>query len=143
MTSSRETLRRLMFGAASVLALAIAPPASAQQYDDGPAYSGPTEEVIVQAPRHHPQRSVIGAPIEDVAISREVRFDDLDLRTSSGAHRLRERVRETARALCQRLDVAYPIATEDSPPCYQSALRDAMYQADGAIHAARSEASAD
>jgi UrcA family protein len=132
--------------AAAVCALA-ASAAPAQEYggyDHGPVYYGsPSEEVIIEAPRYHqPERSTIGAPIEDVAMSRTIRFDDLDLQTAWGAHALRERIRYTARRLCNRMDFAYPISTSDSPPCYRTAFEDGMAQADAAIAEARGYANA-
>ena len=112
-------------------------PAAAQDYRD--VSYGSTEEVIVTAPRPTQDRSRIGAPIVDVALSGEVRYDDLDLTTGYGARTLEHRVSRAARDLCRRLDVRYPVATSDSPPCYQTAYDDAMEQADGAIGRARSE----
>jgi UrcA family protein len=114
--------------------------ASAQEYGpSGPGYyQGPPEQVEVYAPRHRSERSDIGAPIQDVAISRPVRFDDLDLRTEWGARELRARIEYAARDMCNQLDTLYPVSTSDSPPCFRTAVDNAMYQADAAIDAARS-----
>jgi UrcA family protein len=134
-------LSRALIPSAFLTALlaASALPAAAQdyRYEQTSYDNGPGEVVEVIVPRHRAERSVIGAPIEDVALSSAVRFDDLDLTTSWGAHALRERVRETARTLCRKLDVRYPISVSGDPPCYDEALRDAMAQADAAIGAAR------
>jgi len=119
-------------GFAALGLLSAAAPAFAQDYG-----ALTTERVEVIAPHHHAQRSAIGAPIVDVALTREVRLDDLDLATPRGAHILRARIRNTARALCERLDLRYPVATSDSPPCYRAAISDAMDQADAAIAQAR------
>ena len=113
-------------------------PAAAQddRYDAPGAYST-TEEVIIQAPRtrhYAPQRSTIGAPIEDVGLSAPVRFDDLDLTTDWGVHKLHNRIFIAARRLCQRLDNRYPITVSDgAPSCYRQAVNDAMAQADAAV----------
>jgi len=123
--------------AAAAGALFAAAPAGAQQPGDAYAYSNGPETVTVAVPRARPQRSDIGAPIRDVAISRDVRYDDLDLASPAGARTLRHRIEYTARTLCQRLDVAYPVATADSPPCYRSAVAGAMAQADQVIADAR------
>ncbi|HXL99636.1 MAG TPA: UrcA family protein [Rhizomicrobium sp.] len=135
-----HSTRRLALLAASALGLILAAPsAMAQDYgrDDG-FRNGPTEEVIVTAPPYRQQRSAVtGAPIQDVAISQPVRFDDLDLRTDWGARTLHERIRTAAHDLCRRLDTLYPNSTDDSPPCYRTALENAMYRADSAIDAAR------
>jgi UrcA family protein len=144
------SLTRLLL-AASALGLALAASsANAQQYDQygnpapnygpppgyGPSY-GPPEEITVYGPRRHEERGDLGAPIEDVALQRAVRFDDLDLRTDWGARELRNRIEYTARVMCQRLDTMYPIKADDSPPCYRTAVDQAMYQADAAIGQAR------
>jgi UrcA family protein len=122
-------MKSMMF-AAGTLALAFAASASAQPY------TGPTETVIVRAPQYGPQRSEIGAPIENVSLSREVRFDDLDLRTSWGAQALRDRVRRTALDLCQQIENRY-VTMDDGPPCYRTAYEDAMAQAEEAIRSTR------
>lgn len=102
------------------------------------SYQGGTEEVQVYANRHHAGHSTVtGAPIEDVALSRAVRFDDLDLRSDADVRILHERIRATAHALCRELDATHPITTADSPPCYENAVQNAMAQADDAIGAAR------
>lgn len=117
-------------------------------YDNGYANDGTTQNVTYSAdgteqvevtapPYHHASRSAIGAPIRDVSLSQAVRFDDLDLRSARGARELRHRVRYTARKLCNKLDMRYPISTSDSPPCYRTALRNAMYQANAVISDAR------
>ena len=135
---SNRSTRNILLGAAALgLTLGFALPATAQDYRE--ASYGSTEEVIVHAPHQTPQRSAIGAPIVDVALSSDVRFDDLDLTTGGGVRVLEHRVRAAAHDLCRRLDVRYPVATSDSPPCYQTAYADAMEQADDAIARARSE----
>ena len=141
------SLRKLLAVSVAALGIALAASSSKAQgyygpYDnDGQNYRGPTEQIYVYGPRRPRERSEIGAPIEDVAISRPVRFDDLDLRTEWGADELRERILYTARNLCRQLDSTYPTSfyptTSDSPPCYKTALADAMAQADEAIGNAR------
>jgi UrcA family protein len=141
-TGKRVALSAVAAAAVTALGLAlVASSAKAQDYDNQPtAYqNGPNEQVEVYAPRHH-QRSTIGAPIEDVSMSRPVRYDDLDLRTAWGARTLKNRIRTTAHLLCERLDAFYPISTDDSPPCYSTAVNQAMYQADATIHNARAYA---
>ncbi len=137
--------RFLVSAAALGLALA-ASSAQAQDYggsyDNGPAYApAPPEEVTVYGPHRGEERSGIGAPIENLSISRPVRTDDLDLRTEWGANTLRQRIVYTADRLCRELDAVYPDGfyppTSDSPPCRRTAIEDAMDQADAAIARAR------
>jgi UrcA family protein len=134
-------LRKLALAAGATGLLYSMSPAFAQP-DDGyyrSAYNRdvPNEEVVIAVPRHHAQRSAIGAPIVDVALSQRVSFQDLDLRTDWGARELRKRIRFAASSMCRQLDVDYPVTADDSPPCYRTALGDAMYQADIAINNAR------
>lgn len=132
-----KTSMKKRFGLAAVvtaatLGLAAATSASAQDYGD--------EEIQVTAPRHHTTTTDIpGTPIRDVAMSRQVRFDDLDLRTRHGARILRSRIRSTAQTLCRQLEFMHPVATSDSPPCYRMAVHDAMIQVNDAIASARED----
>ena len=132
-----STRNILLASAALGLTLGLAVPTKAQDYRD--VSYGSTEEVIVTAPRPPQERGDYGAPIRDVALSSEIRFDDLDLTTGYGARALQRRVSATARDLCRRLEVRYPVATSDSPPCFQTAYENAMDQADEAIAQARGE----
>jgi UrcA family protein len=131
---------------ATAFGFGLAASASAQEYDrDGNqlAYhdnSVPLDEITITAPRHRPERSAIGAPIEDVALSEAVRYDDLDLTTDRGIHRLHERISDTARQLCRRLDETHPIAVSDSPPCYRTAMENAAPMAIAAIDRANAQA---
>ncbi|MBI3675396.1 MAG: UrcA family protein [Proteobacteria bacterium] len=138
MSTSSKPVRHLMLCAAGALGLAlVASPASAQPRDSGRYYQSGDDSVEVTAPRYHPGRSDIGAPIRNVAMQEEVRFDDLDLRTNHGAHVLQSRVRQTARNLCRRLDAVYPVTADGSPDCYTVAVNNAMSQANAAIDGAR------
>lgn len=130
---------------AGAISLGFAAAASAQEYDrygDQVAYhdNGPPEEITVYAPRHHqPDRSDIGAPIENVALSQPVRYDDLDLTTNWGARRLNDRMRETARVLCRKLELRYTPVEGDRDSCYRQTVADAQDRVDEAIDRARGD----
>ncbi|HTW36631.1 MAG TPA: UrcA family protein [Rhizomicrobium sp.] len=137
--------KAMALGGALGLVLA-ASSAGAQDYGPPPApgYYGPPEEVIVTPPPYARQRSAIGAPIIDASLSRQVRIDDLDLRTGWGVRALRSRVSFTASTLCQQLNAMYPVTYDggsDQWPrnheCYRDAFERGMAQADRAIRAAR------
>jgi UrcA family protein len=142
----RNIARRLPLLAVAACGLALASgPAAAQdygRYSDAPYATSSDEQIEVIVPRHH-ARSSIGAEIRDVAMSREVRVDDLDLRTLHGERVLRARIRTTADQLCRKMDFLYPVTTEDSPPCFKRAVENAMYQADGLIYKARTSAASE
>jgi UrcA family protein len=118
----RKTLAASLFGASACAASLTATPVLAQ---DNP-FGDNSERIIVTAPREPVSRSRLGGPIVDVSLTRDVRVDDLDLNTSDGMDRLRWRVSFTARTLCRRLEMFYPVAADGSPPCYRQAVRQAM-----------------
>lgn len=134
MIPKNHSLKIILLAGAFGASLA-ALPANAQDQRDGYASYHGDEEVIVRAPRHRVEgRSSIGAPIEDVALSEPVRFDDLDLSYDRDVHRLENRIHAKARALCRRLDVAHPIDVSDTPQtCYRDAVADAMDQLEAAV----------
>ena len=84
--------------------------------------------------------SDLGAPIEQVTLSRRVSFSDLDLATHSGAVALKKRVQEAARATCKQLDELYPLEEKNAPACIDKAVADSSRQVDEAIAAAEREA---
>jgi len=139
--SLKSMSRPVLLAACALGAMLAASSATAQDYDspdnDAAVYQNGREQVEVFAPRYHARRSAIGAEIRDVSLSREVRFDDLDLRSARGARELRARIRYTAGTLCRKLEVRFPVTAEDSPPCFQTAVARAMDQADEAISNAR------
>jgi len=107
--------------------------AGAQDYGYAtPQYSyNSSEEVIVRPP--YQKRGMLGGPIEDVALSTPVRYDDLDLSTAWGVRTLRERISTTAYVLCRRLNVMHPVSADSSgwsssDRCYRRAVHEAMEQ---------------
>ena len=123
---------------AAATALALSAGAKAQDYYSDTAYDRDrdTETVTVTAPRYMP-RGHLGGDIVNASLSKEIRTDDLDLRTAWGAQRLISRVKFTARALCDQLDVRYPIATPEHQHCYENAVSEGLEQADRVIADAR------
>jgi UrcA family protein len=132
--SSRiKVLHALASIAAGVL---LAPMAMAQESASSTTYSdkdGTPEIVTVTPPRHMPARSTIGAPIEEVSISVPVSYGDLNLHTGEGVYTLRQRVKQTAHNLCDKLSFRYPIGTPDNDGCYRRAIKYAMPQTDSAV----------
>jgi UrcA family protein len=88
------------------------------------------DAVTVTVPRAYERRAP-GASIETGSLSRDVPLYDLDLRTTSGARELHDRVSDTASTLCDEVNTA------DNDACYRSAMRDAMVQVHQAIRNAR------
>lgn len=90
-------------------------------------------EVIVEAP-HVESTMVKGAPV--LSIVYKVGYSDLNLATHSGATELQKRIKDSATKACAQLAKLYPTTVESDPPCVQSAVKNAMAQADKAIAAA-------
>jgi len=147
-----QMLRTALLAAGAVLL--VAAPASAQdrharaqanyvQSDSGyydADYRQPSEGVTITQPRYRYRQSKLGAPNMRVFLSREIRYDDLDLTSRSGAEILRDRVRLTARLLCRDIDQRWPVTAGnggDSITCYHDAAENALYRADRAIRDAR------
>ena len=135
--SFRFGLLASVFGVAIVASAAVA-----QDYDSSQVayHNSGDDEVTVYAPhRYQPDRSSIGAPIVNVALSRAVRYDDLDLRTGFGVRKLNERIRYTARVLCQQIHIRYVITEGEQDSCYRETVADAQDRADAAIDHARGD----
>ena len=88
---------------------AVSTPAMAQDYSD--------EEIEVVG-RYGP------LPNNVESLSQRVSYADLDLSTDYGWHEFRQRVRLTARYLCDRL--GQPRSESPPPSCQDAAERDAM-----------------
>lgn len=120
---------------AAVGAILAAGSAFAQQ---APYGNGPTESVIVVAPRLRADVAPLNGPMEKASLSMTVRYDDLNLLTRRGARMLRARVWRTANEVCDRLAEAYPVhELSTARPCVRDAYENAMVQAYGAISAER------
>lgn len=111
-------------------------------YSDNDAYSDEDaavadneEEIEVTAPRI-PQTDARGMP-QRVALSSDVPYGDLDLRTRAGARELRARIRYAAHEVCNELDARYPGPGGETQSCYHNALHNAMNEADDIIGDAR------
>jgi UrcA family protein len=124
----------LLTGAFALTAL----PAAAQGLTHDAAYMAPStsEDVTVYAPREWMHRGAGGA----VSLSREVSYADLDLSTRTGVRALRERVRFTARDVCEELkgrtDDRF-LSGMDVNDCARQAYRGAMSQVRTAVADAR------
>jgi UrcA family protein len=96
------------------------------------------EVVIVTTVHPGPKRSAIGAAIEDVSLSANVSTDGLNLQSPADIIELRDRVWQTARRLCDRLEFQYPIGVPDEYQCIRKAVEMSSDQIDAAIGIYRS-----
>lgn len=109
-------------------------------YANPAGYVSSDEDVHIAVPRYNYGMGKLGAPNMRVFLSREVRYDDLDLRTRHGARILRDRVKLTARILCRDLDQRYPVTADDGGDqitCYHNASENALYRVHRAVVEAR------
>ncbi len=103
--------------------------ASAQDYN---------EQIEVTAPHFRTDNTQrLNGTLQKVSYSNIVHYDDLNLRTRSGARELRLRVRDEAQDVCTRLEEAYPVREMQGTSCYKDALDNALLRADAAIRDAR------
>lgn len=121
--------------AASLLSvMAFGPPASAQTSQTG-AYP----EIVVVHPLI--RRADLVAPIMTVTISKPIAYNDLDLTTVYGAYTLRQRIRDAAHYICNRLQGLYFGGTPDRDTCYKSVKNQGQLEADSAFGGYRRVAS--
>jgi UrcA family protein len=83
-----------------------------------------------------------GIQDQQMQLSENISYADLNLATSSGVHELRSRVRDAANSICQKLGDSDdsnrgPAALEHQVECVNGALGDAMPQVDRVIASAR------
>ena len=116
---------------------AISPVLARDVDRDVASQTSSTEKIEVYAPHFRVDRSSVNGPVNKIALSRAVRYDDLDLRTARGARELRLRVHDMARDICSQLEEAYPVPEAPGTSCYRTAVKDAMWRADDAIRDAR------
>jgi len=69
--------------------------------------------------------------VEDTALSANVAYGDLDLRTRDGVRALRIRVADAADGLCAKLEFRYPIGEPDRATCTWAATREALGEVRG------------
>ena len=101
------------------------------------AWTEETPEVIVEAP-HVETTAVKGVPA--LSIVYKVSYADLNIGTHTGASELEKRVKDSATQACAQLKKLYPSSVDTNPPCVQTAIKNAMAQANRAIAAAEKSA---
>jgi UrcA family protein len=102
-----------------------------------PSLAQQVPEVVVEAP-HVETTTVKGAPA--LSIVYKVNYADLNIGTHSGAVELQKRIKDSATQACAQLKKLYPSSVDTDPPCVQTAIKNAMAQANKAIAAAENTA---
>lgn len=84
--------------------------------------------------------SLTGASTDLISISQSVSYADLNLATVSGAQEMEARVRNTAKALCDKLEQRYPLSGNNPETCVKNAVSKGMADVRIAIEAAEKKA---
>jgi UrcA family protein len=102
------------------------------------AFADENSQVTVAAERPTVSTKHIhnGMPEEVVSITHKVSYSDLNLATRAGAMELETRIKDSAKAICARLDALDPQSKSENPNCTKSATDAAMTQAHAAIASA-------
>ena len=125
----RRAAAGLALAGASSLAL-VALSAHADPYSPYAATpTGSVEGVTVYAPYHYVRQPTTGALVRMNTVSVAVQLGDLDLSSRDGARVGKARIVEAAKEVCQRADDVYPGTSEPPGGCYETAVRDALRQA--------------
>ena len=102
----------------------------------------PEAEFVVSSTRASgvARGSLPGVPVEVISISQRVSYADLNLASTSGSQAMEERVRNTARTLCEKLDQKYPLSGVEVETCVRSTVGKALADVRTAAAAAEKKA---
>lgn len=81
-----------------------------------------------------------GASEQLISISQRVSYADLNLTTTSGSREMEERVKSTAKTLCEKLEQAYPFSGNSAETCFRNSVSKGMADVRVAIAAAEQKA---
>jgi UrcA family protein len=123
--------RSSLFVALALSIIAIAPAGAEPSREAGRS----SEEIAVVAPRTIERktvgRSVHGARIEEVSLSRRVSYADLDLSRSADVAELDKRIARTAKEACAELSTLLPLEYGRSAATDRACARKAVRAAEG------------
>jgi UrcA family protein len=107
-----------------------------------PDQSLTADEVTVRAAREARHQNIgkdyAGIPVEQVTLTREVGYRDIDIHSPAGITTLRRRIYLTARDACAELTDIYPITswTSSNQECVSTAVNTALSQLPSDVAAA-------
>lgn len=84
-----------------------------------------------------------GIPIEQLSLSRQIGYQDINIHSAKGVARLRHRIDRTARSACRELSTLYPnnVWTTSEGACVTNAVQSALQQLPSSVAAAVGPAS--
>lgn len=106
-------------------------------------------EITVVAPREVTRqqvgRSYTGVPIEEISVSYEIPYGDLDLKKTADVDTLRQRITGIAKQACKEVSQLppYNVSARSRQDCIRKSVKTAAKQVDAAVAAATGYGNAD
>ena len=102
----------------------------------------PNTEFVVSSIRSSgfAHSSLVGASDEVISVSQHVSYADLNLATTAGSREMEARVRNTAKALCEKLERQYPFSGTAVETCVRNAAEKGMADVRAATDVAEKKA---
>jgi UrcA family protein len=102
----------------------------------------PSPEFVVSSIRSSgfAHSSIIGASDEVISTSQRVSYADLNLATTAGSREMEARVRNTAKALCEKLEQRYPLSGTTVETCIRNTVDKGMADVRAAADVAEKKA---
>lgn len=120
----------------------LTPDSNSDVQNAPPEQTRTADEVTVRAAREARHQNIgkdyAGIPIEQVTLTREVGYRDIDIHSPGGITTLRRRIYLTARDACSELTNIYPITswTSSNQECVDTAVNTALSQLPADVAAA-------
>jgi UrcA family protein len=102
----------------------------------------PGTEFVVSSARSNAfgHTSLISGTDQVISVSQRVSYADLNLATTAGSREMEQRVRTTAKALCEKLQQKYVFSGTTAETCFRNAVDKGMADVRTAIAAAEKKA---
>jgi UrcA family protein len=100
-----------------------------------PATQQIIEEIKVEAPRRVTREQLPFGQGEQVSLSYDVSYADLDLRQTAGVRELEKRIETAAEEICTQLEALFPLGNPSKKECARHATDNAMADARTVIDA--------
>ncbi|HTT03696.1 MAG TPA: UrcA family protein [Steroidobacteraceae bacterium] len=120
----------------------LTPDSDSDVQNAAPSQTLTADEVTVRAAREARHQDIgrdyAGIPVEQVTLTREVGYRDIDIHSPAGITTLRRRIDRTARDACAELTHIYPISswTSSNQECVETAVNNALSQLPSDVAAA-------
>ncbi|HUL47553.1 MAG TPA: UrcA family protein [Steroidobacteraceae bacterium] len=96
----------------------------------------PEVKVVAGKPVVTQERTSTGQRVDVVQLSQAVGYADINIATANGAAVLRQRVKDSAKSVCEQIYKLYPLPPDGKELCFEKAMKAATPQVQAAIDAA-------